>query len=79
MFQWAEQSTGYSDFYVFCAVHCDIFMQHEPMKFALFKLICWFNFSISDVLYVFWTVLRMKPRGLKHAIDVRNWKTELKY
>ena len=24
--------------YVFCTVHCDIIRQHEPMKWALFKL-----------------------------------------
>ena len=39
VFQWAVQSTEYSDFYVFCNVHCDIIMQHEPIKCALFKLI----------------------------------------
>ena len=31
-------------FYVFCTVHCDIIMQHEPMKCALSKLLLWFNF-----------------------------------
>jgi hypothetical protein len=44
MFQWAVQSTEYSDLYVCCTVHCDIIMQHEPMKCTLFKLILWFNF-----------------------------------
>ena len=38
--QWSSelQSTEYSDSYVF-ALCCDIIMQHEPMKCALFKLI----------------------------------------
>jgi len=39
VFQWAEQSTEYSDFYVFRTVHCDIIMQHKSMKCTLFKLI----------------------------------------
>ena len=73
VFQWAVQSTEYSDFYVFCNVHCKIIMQHEPIKCALFKLIL---FSIFDVSYMFWIVLRMNPWGLKHAEDVKNWRTE---
>jgi hypothetical protein len=52
VFQWAVQSTEYSDSYVFCTVHCDIIMQHEPMRCAIFKLILQFNFSIADVFYV---------------------------
>jgi len=39
MFQGAVQLTEYSDFYVFCTIHCDTIMQHEPIKCILFKLI----------------------------------------
>jgi len=38
VFQWAEQSTEYSDLYIFCTMHCDIIMQHEQMKCARFKV-----------------------------------------
>jgi len=39
VFQLAVQLTEYSDFYVFCTMHCNTIMQHEPMKCILFKLI----------------------------------------
>jgi len=35
-------------------MHCDIIMQHEPMK-------CVSHFSIFDIFYMFQTVLRMNP------------------
>jgi hypothetical protein len=73
VFQWAVQSTKHSDLYSFPNMYCDIIMQQEPMKYTLFKLTLQSNFSIFDVFYMFWTVLRLKPRGLKHA-DVKNWK-----
>jgi len=64
---------------IFWLVHYDIIMQHEPMQCPLFKLILQLNFSIFDVLCLFPIVLRMNPWGLKHAEDIKNWKTELKH
>jgi hypothetical protein len=49
-----------------------VIMHQGPMKCTLFKLTLQFNFIIFDVFYMFWTVLRLNPRGLKHA-DVKNW------
>jgi len=49
----------------FCTMHCDIIMQHQPMKCELL------NFSVFDVFYVFRTVLRMNALGLTHAEDIR--------
>jgi len=71
--KWAIQLTEYSDL-CFGTVYCGIIMQHKPMKYILFKLILQFNFSISDVFYMFCTVLRMNPWRSKHAEDIKNWK-----
>jgi len=59
-------------FYVFCTLHCDVFMQHKPKKCAHLKFIHLFSFSIFDIFYMFRaSVVHPQEASCKHIIQNR--------
>jgi len=52
-------------------------MQHEEMH--IFQINTLFSFSIMNAVCMFRTLRIHSQTGLKHVVDVKHWKIELKY